>query len=229
MNRRQFSRLVSSTFLAMLPGVPVARAMVHLQEPFTISWQAVNKVPRRFRRRVVAYSSSEPPGTIVIDTASRYLYLVRPGNKAVRYGIGVGRQGFSWSGRATIRWKAKWPRWTPPAAMVARDAFAAKWADGMPGGPTNPLGARALYLFQGNIDTLYRIHGTFQPESIGKAVSSGCIRLLNIDIADLYERVPIGTQVIVIQRGQRPALAREESRPKIKPVPVVRQNFNLIR
>jgi lipoprotein-anchoring transpeptidase ErfK/SrfK len=117
----------------------------------------------------------------------------------MRYGIGVGRQGFSWSGEARIQHKAKWPRWTPPASMVKRDKFAAKWAQGMPGGPKNPLGARALYLFQGGVDTLYRIHGTFVPSSIGKAVSSGCIRMLNVDVADLYERVSLGTRVIVLQ------------------------------
>lgn len=229
MNRRQFSKLVASACLAMVPGVSIAGAVVHLREQFTISWRDVGKVPRRFRRQEIAYSGGEPPGTIVIDTAGRYLYLIKPGNRAIRYGIGVGRQGFSWSGRAIIRRKAKWPRWTPPAAMVARDPFAAKWADGMPGGPTNPLGARALYLFQGNVDTLYRIHGTFQPESIGKAVSSGCIRLLNIDIADLHERVPIGAPVVVLQRALPGAVAKKESLRKTKPVFIIRQNFNLTR
>jgi len=237
MNRRQFFKLVASTCLATMPGVSVAGAVVHLQEQFTISSRDVEKIPRRFRRQEVAYFGGEPPGTIVVDTASRYLYLVEPGGTAIRYGIGVGRQGFSWSGRAIIQRKAKWPRWTPPATMVARDPFAAKWADGMPGGPTNPLGARALYLFQGNVDTLYRIHGTFQPESIGKAVSSGCIRLLNVDIADLYERVPIGAQVIVIQRGLPGAVAKlrgavprkKGTSPKLKPALAVRRNFNLDR
>lgn len=225
MNRRQFLHALAVTGL-VLPGASLAAATVHAQELFAISLEDVKKVPRKFRRTEVAYYGSERPGTIVIDTASRYLYLIKPGGKAIRYGIGVGRQGFSWSGRATIRHKAKWPRWTPPEQMVARDPFAAKWAAGMPGGPTNPLGARALYLFQGNVDTLYRIHGTFQPESIGKAVSSGCIRLLNVDIVDLYQRVPIGTQVLVMQRGQSDAVARKELLPKIKFAPAVRQNFN---
>jgi len=133
----------------------------------------------------------------VIDVDSRFLYLTLPGGRAYRYGIGVGKQGFEWSGTAFIRRKAKWPRWIPPKEMVARDHLAAQWADGMPGGPDNPLGARALYLYQGDIDTLYRIHGTSQPQSIGRAVSSGCIRLLNADVADLYERVPVDTKVIV--------------------------------
>jgi lipoprotein-anchoring transpeptidase ErfK/SrfK len=157
---------------------------------------------------MVNVSLGYPPGTIVIDTASKYLYLVLNGGKAMRYGIGVGRQGFSWAGTATIRRKAKWPTWTPPAAMVARDEFAAKWAGGMPGGPANPLGARALYLYKGNRDTLYRIHGTIVPSSIGKAVSSGCIRMLNADVADLYERVPVGTKVVVLQ-GRSPFVAED--------------------
>ena len=115
----------------------------------------------------------------------------------MRYGVGVGRDGFAWSGNAEIRMKRRWPRWVPPKEMVARDERAAKWANGQPGGPGNPLGARALYLFSGGKDTLYRIHGTFEPESIGKSVSSGCIRMLNEDVAHLFEQVAIGTQVIV--------------------------------
>lgn len=166
-------------------------------ELFPIAYGDVKKVGRRYRRRIVEFPAPEPPGTIVIDVDSRFLYLTLPGGRAYRYGIGVGKQGFEWSGTAFIRRKAKWPRWIPPKEMVARDHLAAQWADGMPGGPDNPLGARALYLYQGDIDTLYRIHGTSQPQSIGRAVSSGCIRLLNADVADLYERVPVDTKVIV--------------------------------
>lgn len=193
-------------------------------------------VPARYRRQVVSYGGDEKAGTIVVDTANKFLFLVQPGGMALRYGIGVGRQGFSWSGRAEVRWKAKWPRWTPPAEMVTRDPLAAKWADGMPGGPGNPLGARALYLFQGNVDTLYRIHGTFDPKSIGKAVSSGCIRLLNFDVVDLYDRVKPGAQVIVLQSGARGLRSAEAEKPKreesssprsSRQEPVVRKNFNL--
>ena len=137
-------------------------------------------------------------GTLIVDPGSRFLYLVLERRKALRYGVGVGREGAAWSGEATIRRKAKWPRWTPTRSMIKRDPFAAKWAEGMPGGPETPLGARALYLYQGTVDTLYRIHGTNQPQSIGKAVSSGCIRLLNADIADLYSRVRIGAKVVVL-------------------------------
>lgn len=138
------------------------------------------------------------PGTVVVDPGDRYLYLVREGGVALRYGVGVGRQGFAWSGTATVHHAGKWPRWVPPAEMIKRDPRAAAYASGMPGGLDNPLGARALYLFQGGRDTLYRIHGTNEPDSIGKAVSSGCIRLFNQDIIDLYDRVPEGTMVIVL-------------------------------
>jgi len=162
-------------------------------------------VSRRFRRKEVAYETSEVPGTIIVDVDARQLYFTLPGGRAQRYGIGVGKQGFEWSGAAVIRRKAKWPRWVPPKEMVARDHLAAQWASGMPGGPDNPLGARALYLYQGEVDTLYRIHGTSQPQSIGKAVSSGCIRLLNADVADLFERVPIGTKVVVLPSARRVA------------------------
>jgi len=122
---------------------------------------------------------------------------VLPDSTAISYGVGVGRFGFTWRGVATVGRKSEWPRWIPPAEMVARDRYAAKYADGMPGGPDNPLGARALYLYSGNRDTLYRIHGTREPWTIGRAVSSGCIRMLNEDVIDLYNRAPIGTKVIV--------------------------------
>lgn len=186
-----------------------------MAEEFPISRSDIKKVPPQFRKRTVRLMSDFVPGTIVIDTRKKFLYLVQPGGKAIRYGIGVGRQGFSWSGTAVIKRKAKWPTWTPPAAMVERDDFAAQWADGMPGGPRNPLGARALYLYQGDVDTLYRIHGTFVPSSIGKAVSSGCIRMINADVADLYNRVPTGTRVVVMQ-GASPFVADDGEPPRKK-------------
>jgi lipoprotein-anchoring transpeptidase ErfK/SrfK len=151
----------------------------------------------RFRRQVVDFGGAAEPGTIVVDPAAHFLYHVRQHREAVRYGVGVGRDGFAWSGTAEIRMKRRWPRWVPPKEMVARDERAAKWANGQPGGPGNPLGARALYLFSGGVDTLYRIHGTTEPESIGKSVSSGCVRMLNEDVAYLFEQVAIGTRVIV--------------------------------
>jgi lipoprotein-anchoring transpeptidase ErfK/SrfK len=143
------------------------------------------------RRQVVAYQTNEPAGTIVIDTAHKFLYLTTGGGRAMRYGIGVGRQGFTWSGVQTISRKAEWPDWIPPSEMVARQPYLPRW---VAGGPGNPLGARAMYL--GN--TEYRIHGTNDPTTIGKNVSSGCIRLENSDVEDLYQRVGLGTKVIVL-------------------------------
>lgn len=162
----------------------------------------LTEVEPQFLRRIVSYPTREQPGTIVVDTDNRFLYLVQENGKAIRYGIGVGKQGMSWRGRATVARKAQWPRWTPTPAMIAREPERNRpWAAGMAGGLENPLGARALYLYQGNRDTMYRIHGTSEPWSIGKSVSSGCIRLFNQDIIDLYSRVPTGTAVVVLNRG----------------------------
>lgn len=161
----------------------------------------VKKIDKRLLRQEVAYRTSHRPGTIVVDTSARYLYLVMPRGRAMRYGIGVGRAGFAWSGAAHIGWKREWPKWTPPAEMIKREPRLEPWSaenGGMPGGPTNPLGARALYLMKDGRDTLYRLHGTPQWASIGTAASSGCIRLMNQDIIDLYERVPNGTKVVVL-------------------------------
>ncbi|MBB5751079.1 L,D-transpeptidase [Prosthecomicrobium pneumaticum] len=173
-------------------------------EPFPIAAIDLTRIDPKFYRRVVSVPFDIPnePGTIVVDPPAHYLYLILEGGQAIRYGVGVGRDGFAWSGDAAIQAKREWPRWHPPKEMQARDPEAAKWPDGMPGGPRNPLGARALYLFQGKKDTLYRLHGTNQPWSIGKSLSSGCIRLLNHDIIDLYGRVPLGTKVTVIGNVQ---------------------------
>ena len=150
-----------------------------------------------YRRQVVEFDGIEDPGTVVVDPKAHFLYYVLSDGQATRYGVGVGRAGFSWSGNAEIRMKRRWPRWVPPKEMVDRDERAQKWANGQPGGPDNPLGARALYLYSGGIDTLYRIHGTNEPNSIGKSVSSGCVRMLNEDVADLFDQVEIGTKVVV--------------------------------
>lgn len=146
-------------------------------------------------KRVVDYETTHAKGTIVINTKERMLYFVMGDGKAIRYGVGVGRQGFSWNGSAKIARKAKWPAWRPPAEMRKREPHLPVF---MEGGPNNPLGARALYLYQGGRDTLYRIHGTSQPHTIGLAVSSGCIRMLNEEVSDLYQRVKIGARVVVI-------------------------------
>jgi lipoprotein-anchoring transpeptidase ErfK/SrfK len=145
-----------------------------------------------YRRQPVFYRTPEAPGTIIIDTSDRFLYLIRGNNVALRYGIGVGRDGFQWQGLLRISRKAEWPDWTPPAEMIQRQPYLPRF---MAGGPGNPMGARALYL--GN--TVYRIHGTNAPETIGQAVSSGCFRLINEEIEDLYTRVPVGTKVIIQQ------------------------------
>ena len=166
---------------------------------FPIESTDMDIIPERFHRQEVAWEGVEAPGTIVVDPGQRFLYLVLDDGSALRYGVGVGRAGFGWYGDATIGMKRRWPRWLPPEEMVYRDAKAMEWMNGMPGGPENPLGARALYLNAFGADTLYRIHGTNEPKSIGKAMSSGCIRMLNEDVADLFERVPVGTKVVVLQ------------------------------
>jgi len=137
------------------------------------------------------------PGTILIDTTEKYLYYVEPNKKAIRYAVATGDEAFGWTGEAVIQRKAEWPRWTPPSEMLVRWPHLKPFAGGMEGGPENPLGARALYLYQNGRDTLYRIHGTNEPETIGRSASSGCIRMRNIDVVDLFNRVPVGTKVIV--------------------------------
>lgn len=157
----------------------------------------IAKVPAQYRRQIVRYQTDEQPGTIIIETGEKHLYLVTGNGRAVRYGIGVGREGFEWKGSARIALKREWPVWTPPAAMIKRRPDLAKWRGGMPGGPDNALGARAMYLFNKRGDSGYRIHRTPEWWSIGKAMSSGCIRLLNQDVIDLYDRAEVGAKVIV--------------------------------
>ena len=153
------------------------------------------QLPPEYRHQVVFFRSSEPPGTIVVHTSERFLYIVQGNSRAMRYGIGVGRDGFQWQGLLKITRKQEWPDWTPPPEMIERQPYLPRF---MAGGPGNPMGARALYL--GN--TIYRIHGTNQPQTIGSAVSSGCFRLVNPEIMDLYERIPVGTKVVVRQTPQ---------------------------
>jgi lipoprotein-anchoring transpeptidase ErfK/SrfK len=148
-----------------------------------------------WQKQIVYYRTTEAPGTIIVSTAERHLYLVQPGGRAIRYGIGVGRDGFQWQGLLNISKKAEWPDWTPPPEMIARQPYLPRF---MAGGPGNPLGARAMYLGA----TVYRIHGTNRPDTIGTKVSSGCFRLVNVDVADLYDRVPVGTKVIVRQKPE---------------------------
>jgi lipoprotein-anchoring transpeptidase ErfK/SrfK len=161
----------------------------------------VSELPARLRRQIVSYATREAPGTIIIDTPNTYLYYVLGGGQAIRYGIGVGREGFTWSGTQSITKKAEWPDWTPPPEMIARQPYLPRQ---MAGGPGNPLGARAMYLG----GTVYRIHGTNAPGTIGTHVSSGCIRLTNDDVTDLYSRVNVGTRVIVLPMEHRADNAR---------------------
>jgi len=185
-------------------------------------------VPERLRRTIVAFNTTEAPGTIVIDTGNTALYFVLGQGRAVRYGVGVGREGFTWSGVQTISRKAEWPDWHPPAEMIARQPYLPRF---MAGGPGNPLGARAMYLGTSQ----YRIHGTNDPSTIGKFVSSGCIRLTNEDVSDLFSRVDIGTKVVVLPKGAphietrthisvRPVAA--PARPAVAPPPSGRQAMN---
>ncbi len=167
------------------------------QEPFPVPAAKVTQIPPQYYRRTVAYQAPEKAGTIVVDTHNRYLYLVNGDGTAMRYGIGIGRAGFSWTGRAHVGFKRAWPKWFPPAEMIEREPELEKYRNGMGPGLKNPLGARALYIYQGKKDTLYRLHGTNEDKSIGRAVSSGCIRLLNHDIIDLYNRVPVGAPIVV--------------------------------
>ncbi|MDX0021217.1 L,D-transpeptidase family protein [Sinorhizobium meliloti] len=168
---------------------------------FLIPEVPFRQIDPRFYRQEVGDPFGEAPGTIVVDTADRYLYLVQPGGRAMRYGVGLGREGFAWSGRGLIQWKQKWPKWTPPNEMIARQPVLAKYSadnGGMPPGLDNPLGSRALYIFQNGQDTLYRVHGTPEWQSIGKAVSSGCVRMVNQDVIDLYDRVRNKAPILVI-------------------------------
>ncbi len=163
----------------------------------------LSKVSERNLRRQVEYKTDHPVGTIIVDPHARYLYLVQPGGKAMRYAVGVGRAGLAFTGEAKVAYKAQWPRWTPTANMIKRNPeHYAKYAKGLEGGIRNPLGARALYLYRDGKDTLYRIHGTNEPWSVGKAASSGCIRLFNQDILDLYKRAPSSARVVVLNKAQ---------------------------
>ena len=160
----------------------------------------VRELPARLRRQIVSYATREAPGTVIIDTPNTYLYYVLGNGQAIRYGIGVGRDGFTWSGVQSVTKKAEWPDWTPPPEMIARQPYLPRH---MAGGPGNPLGARAIYLG----GTVYRIHGTNAPETIGMHVSSGCIRLTNEDVTDLYSRVNVGTKVVVMPMDRRADIA----------------------
>jgi lipoprotein-anchoring transpeptidase ErfK/SrfK len=184
---------IDPRYLAMYGAMP--------NEPFPVPAVDLTRVDPRYWRQEVAYTTSEPVGTIVVDTPQRFLYLVQPGGTAMRYGVGVGKEeALQFKGTATIGRKAAWPRWTPTANMIRREPERyGPYREGLEGGINNPLGARALYLYRNGRDTLFRLHGTTEPYTIGTNVSSGCIRLMNQDIIDLHSRVPSGTRVVVRQ------------------------------
>ncbi len=168
-------------------------------ERFPLAAARIDLVPPQYWRQVVDDPTGERPGTLVVDTANRYLYLVQENGRAMRYGVGIGRDGFTWSGRGVIQYKREWPTWTPPSEMIDRQPELEPYRNGMPPGIENPLGARALYIFQNGKDTIYRVHGATDERTIGVAISSGCVRLLNQDIIDLYQRVPSGSPIVVLQ------------------------------
>lgn len=189
-SRRKFVLGATAATLAANPSSALAH---HINK------NAGPGVAKKWKPQSVSYRSNYSAGTIVVDPRNHFLYLVLSSRKARRYGVGVGKAGLAFKGSATINRKAEWPSWTPTKNMIRREPGKyAKYAGGVPGGPGNPLGARALYLYKGGRDTYYRIHGTTQPSSIGRSVSNGCIRMVNSHVIDLYERVPIGARVVVI-------------------------------
>ncbi|MBZ9604567.1 L,D-transpeptidase [Phyllobacterium chamaecytisi] len=175
-------------------GSGVRQAMAPISSAFAVP----RGMDPRLRRQEVAYQGSEAPGTLVINTYERFLYAVQGDGSATRYGIAVGEEGLTLKGRATIERKEEWPSWMPTASMIKRKPRLAQYAGGVPGGPNNPLGARALYLYRGGRDTYFRVHGTNEPWLIGQAVSNGCIRLTNEDILYLYDNTPLGTPVLIV-------------------------------
>lgn len=210
--RRKFLRACAGALGAVaMPGL--VRAATDAKAAFfngTLSDNGItfratnfNKVAPEWRRQLVHYKSPEPQGSLVVDTEHNFLYLIFENQTALRYGVGVGKEGFKWYGRAQIRRKAMWPRWVPPPEMLARRPELPKFMDG---GPDNPLGPRALYLFRDGRDLGYRIHGTTEPWSIGHDVSSGCVRMFNEDVIDLYQRCPIGTRVLVLKHLGAPVI-----------------------
>ncbi len=206
LSRRACTAALCAAFATIFAGTASAQSLSYMQidrdsavlrQPLTQTEEpGGDELPAPLQRQVVSYPGNESLGTVIIDTAQTFLYLTLGGGKALRYGIGVGREGFTWSGIEAISRKSEWPDWIPPAEMIARQPYLPRWVGG---GPGNPLGARALYL--GN--TAYRIHGTNDPRSIGEHVSSGCIRLRDADVIDLYNRVGIGAKVIVLPNDQR--------------------------
>ncbi|RKE67349.1 L,D-transpeptidase [Pseudorhodoplanes sinuspersici] len=197
MNWMRSLAIAGAVVLCALPVAVVAQVSAYAptvnEPPPGVDTNKGFELPYEYRRQAVFYRTNEEPGTIIVNTHDRFLYLVQGNNRAIRYGVGVGRDGFQWGGVHRISRKAEWPDWTPPSEMIARQPYLPRF---MAGGPGNPMGARAMYIGT----TVYRVHGTNAPETIGHSVSSGCFRLVNSEIEDLYERVPVGTKIVVQHR-----------------------------
>ncbi len=188
-------------FLASLlaSGLPAGgEALALAGEPFPVRQLDVQDVEYKFRRREVDYKTQEPNGTIVVDPKRRFLFHVQGNGRAMRYGVAVGKAGMTWAGEVVIKRMAKWPVWVPTPYHIETIPSLAKHINGMPGGPGNPMGARAMYLYQGEVDTINRIHGAAKPAEVGRKVTAGCIGLLNVDVIHLYDRVEIGTRVVML-------------------------------
>jgi lipoprotein-anchoring transpeptidase ErfK/SrfK len=189
---------------ALMAGALAAGLLPHRDtfalsgEPFPVFESDAKEVASKYRRWTVDYETKEPAGTVIVDTKRRFLFHVQEGGKATRYGVGVGKDGRSWYGEAVIGRKEKWPVWVPTPEHIAEHPDIAKWIHGMPGGKSNPMGARALYLYQGDVDTVIRIHGAIKPDMIGRKTTAGCISLLNIEVIHLYDQVEIGTRVVIL-------------------------------
>ena len=210
-----WSGAAHSQVMAMATEYDAANTAALPRQDASAEFGEATDIPTRLRRRVVDYPAGEPAGTIIVDTPNAYLYFVLGGDKAIRYGVGIGRKGFTWFGTKTIERKTEWPDWYPPAEMLQRQPYLPRF---MAGGPGNPLGARAMYLS----GTVYRIHGTNKPSSIGTRASSGCIRMLNADVIDLYERTHVGTKVVVLPLNNRAVaqLATESPPSGSKPIQI---------
>ncbi len=193
--------IAAAVTLSAVAGATPLRVYDPTQHTFVTYDQEVDHnrpLDPKFQAQVVPYATEEAPGTVIVDTTNKFLYYVLADDMAIRYGVGVGREGFGWTGTVEVGAKQEWPTWTPPAEMVERRPELVEYSDGMPGGVDNPLGARALYLYDHGRDTMFRIHGTNAPWSIGENMSSGCIRMLNEQITELYQFVHVGTKVIVM-------------------------------
>ncbi|MBS7540776.1 L,D-transpeptidase [Ancylobacter lacus] len=213
---------------SVLPATPITMSSLGfiapdygpMQDKFPVAGIDTKKLDRKYLRQEVDFVTTEPPGTVVVDPQNKFLYFVQPGGRAIRYGVGVGKAGFAWSGEATINSKQEWPDWYPPKEMIDRrpdikpQLTQLQSGIGMHGGPGNPLGARAMYLWQGGKDTLFRIHGTVEPYSIGSNVSSGCIRMINQDAIDLYNRVQVGARVVVLGNGTKVSDIVKQQKPQ---------------